>query len=57
MPFDWRQHANIPVNKDKMIKTIDLAFKLNQKKVVIIAHSLGALMTYATLMKNTNQKK
>ncbi len=44
VPYDWRRHSNDPYNLDSVKQTVDLAYKLTDKKSILIGHSYGSLV-------------
>lgn len=57
LPHDWRDILDSKVTEKMFMETLNLAYKLNQKKVDILAHSLGSLVTYEQIMKMTQAEK
>jgi len=49
-PYDWRLPPLF--HEEKLNKTLNLAYTINKKKPIIIAHSMGGLLAYNLALKN-----
>lgn len=57
VPYDWRKLVSDQSTVNLLKKTIDLAFNLNHKKVIIISHSLGGIVSYNYLTTLSQEEK
>lgn len=57
LSYDWRQFVSYEPTQLLLKRTIDLAYKLSGKKVLIIAHSMGGLVSLEALSRLSSQEK
>ena len=57
MPYDWRTFYQFNKLNNKFSRIIEEMFKISGKKVIIVTHSMGGVVTWHNLLKMKQEHK